>query len=437
MHGKKPLSGGPTVFLPLLRRDACNLCTKTSNDAKLRICSACGEVSYCSTECQRQDWVSHKIRCGKTDKVDGEAFFPYLAFLAHALRLHSVPDTHHALSHAILNNPDKREPLVVLSNGLVAKLIVLGEKIPSSKSAQWWPTATCQLDQEILRSRIFNEGLGLPLALSICIGLAAQMYTTTAVPTGEVPAYQVTGRRRVRLAFLGSPISDFGVVRGSLTVPNQTRLVYYSTEQKKFIMGQDPKEHYRIYFTNLNGQEFLLDFGMRVYDFWNEVADPSPYNKYFRDKNHGAFPFYIAQRGDSCLLDNLLYEPHKRVSVLRDPKIHTLIHESDSLEKLADTSRIYSIMDEIAGYPVSPDDKTLATNFSFVVASLMRETMKDGEYNNFPLSYPVASPYKSTIPQEKEVEFHQYMKRLSKRLRKGKVSPEQWVADFQEAYKSL
>ncbi|KAJ7825284.1 hypothetical protein B0H14DRAFT_2820943, partial [Mycena olivaceomarginata] len=46
----------------------CDNCSKTAKDAgrsNLSICSACSSAPYCSVECQRQHWKTHKVYCKK------------------------------------------------------------------------------------------------------------------------------------------------------------------------------------------------------------------------------------------------------------------------------------------------------------------------------------------------------------------------------------
>jgi hypothetical protein len=46
----------------------CSYCKKSS-PVKLSLCARCKKVSYCSKECQRKAWKSHKIECVPVDKV--------------------------------------------------------------------------------------------------------------------------------------------------------------------------------------------------------------------------------------------------------------------------------------------------------------------------------------------------------------------------------
>lgn len=47
------------------------MCLKEGKEGeKLKRCSKCKVVKYCSAECQREDWALHKAVCRKVD-VEG------------------------------------------------------------------------------------------------------------------------------------------------------------------------------------------------------------------------------------------------------------------------------------------------------------------------------------------------------------------------------
>ena len=47
----------------------CDSCKKPPKaGAKLRVCSRCKQVRYCSRDCQKSDWKTHKKVCGKASK---------------------------------------------------------------------------------------------------------------------------------------------------------------------------------------------------------------------------------------------------------------------------------------------------------------------------------------------------------------------------------
>ncbi|PVH78760.1 hypothetical protein DL98DRAFT_516563 [Cadophora sp. DSE1049] len=45
---------------------SCKVCQQTDDpDFPLKKCGKCNEVFYCSADCQKEDWKSHKKLCGK------------------------------------------------------------------------------------------------------------------------------------------------------------------------------------------------------------------------------------------------------------------------------------------------------------------------------------------------------------------------------------
>ena len=54
--------------------DLCGCCGKSAKDTKLKQCTGCTLVKYCSKECQRRDRKSHKelFDCGKTKEIAEE-----------------------------------------------------------------------------------------------------------------------------------------------------------------------------------------------------------------------------------------------------------------------------------------------------------------------------------------------------------------------------
>jgi hypothetical protein len=43
----------------------CDTCKKRSSYTKMKKCSRCRNATYCSVECQKQDWNRHKTECQK------------------------------------------------------------------------------------------------------------------------------------------------------------------------------------------------------------------------------------------------------------------------------------------------------------------------------------------------------------------------------------
>eukprot|EP00980_Cylindrotheca_fusiformis_P031096 scaffold25826_cov132-Cylindrotheca_fusiformis.AAC.4 len=48
-----------------MKQVACDTCKKRQPYTKMKKCSRCRSVTYCSEECQKQDWSRHKKDCHK------------------------------------------------------------------------------------------------------------------------------------------------------------------------------------------------------------------------------------------------------------------------------------------------------------------------------------------------------------------------------------
>ncbi len=72
------------------------------------------------------------------------------------------------------------------------------------------------------------------------------MYTTTYIPASPWPDGKA--KHRIRLQHRKSPLTDFGTAKGV----EQDKLAHGSMRDRKlFIKGQDPNDHYWLYFTTL------------------------------------------------------------------------------------------------------------------------------------------------------------------------------------------
>ncbi|KAL2270699.1 hypothetical protein VTJ83DRAFT_70 [Remersonia thermophila] len=54
--------------------NSCTACSKAPPEVTLKRCAKCSIAPYCSRECQKADWKSHKKTCGKaTDGIENNA----------------------------------------------------------------------------------------------------------------------------------------------------------------------------------------------------------------------------------------------------------------------------------------------------------------------------------------------------------------------------
>ena len=83
----------------------------------------------------------------------------------------------------------------------------------------------------------------------------------------------------IRLCHNCLPISDFVVAKGAAHVTSQDRRAYYNVDENRFMMGQDPLDHYWIYFITVSGEEYFLDCGMMTFNLAMMVK-AEPYCKY-------------------------------------------------------------------------------------------------------------------------------------------------------------
>jgi len=67
-----PLFGVPYVesvgdFTNRMPREEsnCEKCARCGDRGKLKVCATCKSISYCSVECQKEDWKKHKLVCKK------------------------------------------------------------------------------------------------------------------------------------------------------------------------------------------------------------------------------------------------------------------------------------------------------------------------------------------------------------------------------------
>jgi len=232
---------------------------------------------------------------------------------------------HPALTHQITNSPNPYTPAGALPDGTFARIVHLGSPITQigfkADFSGWWPKGRTATIRGKLMRRIAREGKVLPLVTATCLSLMLALYSTTTASTTE--------GRRVRLRYRSSPISDFGIAAGSARVTPDDRLAYIMPDQS-VLKGQDPNDHYWIYFRTLKGEEVVLDCNLFTFNMCL-VVQTRPYIFDAAGMFPSLAPLWFKDRTMTRNLpprDPLLTEM-RRVSVLRDDKLRTALQHVD------------------------------------------------------------------------------------------------------------
>ncbi|KAI0050361.1 hypothetical protein FA95DRAFT_1514086 [Auriscalpium vulgare] len=314
---------------------------------KLKICCYCREAYYCSKTCQKEHWPQHKLVCGKTTRIDIALFYPFLACLVEISHYHPDTPLHPAHLHTIINLPiPVISDVTSLPSGRKAIVVKLGESIPFEEAMPhnpaWWRTSPCDDVRVHLHRRIGREGHVLPIVTAICLSLLAELYTTTSRLGRDQPP-------RVRLKYRSHSIVDFGVCKGEAHVSESAMLAYMDSPENIW-MGQDPKDHYWIYFKTVLGANLYLDCGLFAFNAMAGVHSV-PYSPW---KVSELVPAIFVEPTSATARHTT--EAH-RASVLRSPLL------ADAVARWRDadiTGSLREFMSSLAGKDVGPEESKLA-----------------------------------------------------------------------------
>jgi hypothetical protein len=402
------------ITLPLEELDKCRACSKTES---LRLCSKCGEVCPSDYEAAKYErrvrgCIVHPIvggvtgpltkstavrawililynilsdAQGKTDRVELSAFYPVLACLVDHSHNHRGKPNHAALRHKVLNAPNPNSHVVDFPDGSQAKLVVLGDLLESGSKVEpevWWPRA---MTPEVL-SKFFNrvrrEGYVLPIITAVCLVLLTEMYATT--PNGD--------QRRARLQYRSSPINDFGIAKGSVLVKNQDKFGYMLFNERRIFKGQDPDDHYWIYFTTLNGEDVFLDCAMFTFNMFTSVFEAPylPTSGVISPKNTVPAVFGDRERSRNA---PALHSERERFSILRDRVLLTAVENMGETKELfqPDLQNIYKFMERVAGRPLTPAERILFIALFYDHCEELAPVLTERKWRSFPETPPMAT----------------------------------------------
>ena len=284
-------------------------------------------------------------------------------------------------------NPTTSHP-TKLPDGWEAKLVVVNDtkpwKDPGSDPAgenpkDWWPMAESIPVAMKLMYRIMREGYVLPCLTSIALAILAEVYTTTTGAGSK--------ERRIRFRYRSSPIADFGIARGSAMVTSEDRLAYMRMSDGSIEHGQDPDDHYWLYFTTIRGEEVVLDFAMFTFN----MCMMTPTKPYLPPSESARVPYAPAFFGDRGMRNGAppLHSERSRVSILRNPALHDAIcHTRDALYTY-EVPIIHKFMEDFAGRAMTDVEKDLACRFTIEHCHALNQNLiQERRYANYPVVVP-------------------------------------------------
>jgi hypothetical protein len=369
---------------------------------------------------------------GKSDLLDLGSFYPFIACLVEACRVNGA-GLHQGQTHVILNSPNPGSHPVAFFDGSAANLILLGSSISMHQtgSEQWWPSAASPKVRFKMLRRIMRDGFLLPLLTSVCVALLAEMYTTTA--TSAKDSSDGKEMRRVRLQYGSAPIADFGIVTGTADVKNQDKLAYYNVVDNVFEKGQDPEDHYWLYFTTVRGEELTLDCGMFVHNMCLLIADTQQYCLDILP-NTGSAPAVFFGREFARNAPRLT-APRERFSFLRNEALHSAVAHTGANFKGMNMEPVFEFMESIAGRNISAVEQDLTRKWTLINCLALNVLLKDRRWVSWPKEPTLgieADPGESITASYDDEDWAKYMKKWNRMHKRGEISSERLRMAFEK-----
>ncbi|KAJ2914705.1 hypothetical protein MD484_g5697, partial [Candolleomyces efflorescens] len=375
-------------------------------------------------------------------------------------RLHELRPHHRALTHKIVSAPDFRDSADGIrefpdGSGVLGRIITLGDPIHLDTALahpeEWWPSASDEDTRDLLTQRIISEGFILPSILGTLVTLMSAMYATTYT-SAKGKGKGTERKRQIRLKYYGSPISDFGIVKGSVNIDARHRMGYLIPSEPLFIKGQDPDDHYWIYFTTAAGRDIYLDCGLYAFHK-GRVLEAQPYSK------HGMAPLtwcptyfvdLMSSSGKNKLeaLPSVEHTERERFSVLRDPSLEEVARHCPTNLNPEHVEAIVGFLNKVSSSTRKRSylEQKMAVTWSIGSFFIMQLNLENREYLNFPdepalhdLGYMDSGEAMGGVFREQAELYSKHMRKWEKKQRKGnkEVTLETMEAAYQEWAKKM
>ena len=317
---------------------------------------------------------------GETDRIELRSFYPFLGLIVEQFHNSVALEGHPALNRVLVGLPKR----VRQADGTACTVISLGDPVSFDelvkKPEAWWPRYPSATDARRLRDRITREGNTLLINTAVCIALLAELYTTTSDTEAKRQDWQFD--HRTRLTVGSCPIADFGIMAGSVSGPGIGQLAYYDTLTKSTTYGQDPKDHYWIYFTTIRGEVLYLDCGLYTL-IPGDLLKADPYVADHLMQRFTLVPAFLRDSTARKTMANIHTE-RSRTSVLKNTDIlEALMRNQREFEK--ENSELYSqLMQSISGKETSARDRRLVTPFVQVTRAQIRANLLNARWKAYP-----------------------------------------------------
>ncbi|TFY72635.1 hypothetical protein EVG20_g385 [Dentipellis fragilis] len=342
-------------------------------------CSQCGSEKQDSWKLYF--WKTHKAFCGETDRIEISSFYPLLACLIDISHDHILKPIHKAFTLTVMNDPTPGSNPMEFSDGWEAVPVLLGlptrraqRPVPIDRS--WWPAAANSAILGKLAARIRREGFFLPILTAVSLALLSEMYTTTSAADSS--------QHRLRLRYRTMPISDFGICAGSARVVNQDKLGYLDMRTLSELHGQDPNDHYWLYFRTARGEEVLLDCAMFTFNL-NMLIFARPYGI----TSDTFVPAFFQER-EMRQNAPALHMERKRVSMLRSSQMQQVAANSARGFVPEDEDRVAAFMESLAGRAVTGVERELAMALAKDHTRVIREALQEEQWKQYPEDVQIA-----------------------------------------------